>query len=169
MREVQKLFTKGEYVVYGNNGVCIVEEIKTMPDAFGTERVYYVLKNQKSNGVAYVPVDSKVYLGKVMSKSDAELLISRIPQISTDMFKGANSRENQRIFREVLATHDSEKIIALIKYIKSCIVKKSAANKKISSTEERFLQQAMNIISGEFSIALGIDINEVTDYIESRI
>ena len=60
------MFKCGDLIVYGNNGVCEVTAVA--PLASSTDnRLYYALKNKISNGVAYVPVDSGVYMRPVMS------------------------------------------------------------------------------------------------------
>lgn len=37
-------FEKGRYVVYGTNGICIIEDVKSMKFAAGMpEKMYYIL------------------------------------------------------------------------------------------------------------------------------
>ena len=63
------MFKIGEYVVYGNTGVCKVEDITTM-DMVGTEKEYYVLVPvYNKNGRAFLPVDNtKVVIRPVLTK-----------------------------------------------------------------------------------------------------
>lgn len=162
------MFQCGDLIVYGNNGVCKVTEISPL-ESSSDDRLYYVLKNLLSNGVAYVPVDSKVYMRAVMSKADAEKLIKQIPKINTDEFKNITIRDAQRVYRETLQTYNSERVIALIKHIVESGEQKRSMGKKLTSTEERFLEQAKRIVESELSVALNMDISEVSQYILQSI
>ncbi len=162
------MFQCGDLIVYGNNGVCEVTAVAPLEMATD-DRLYYVLKNRLSNGVAYVPVDSKVYMRAVMSEAEAKKLIREIPKINTDEFKNITVRDAQRVYRETLQTYDSQKVIALIKHIVESGEQKRSVGKKLTSTEERFLEQAKRIIESELSVALNMDIGEVAQYILQSI
>ncbi len=164
------MFNCGDLIVYGNNGVCCIEEITTSPlDIVEKDKLYYVLKNLSSNGVAYVPVDSSVYMRPVMSQDDANALIDKIPSVSTAMFDNIPARELQKTYREILLSHDSVAILSLIKHVRLTAKRKQELKKKLSSTEERFLEQALKVIGSELSVSLGIDMKNVRDYITDRL
>lgn len=162
------MFQCGDLIVYGNNGVCEVTAVA--PLANGTDdRLYYALKNKLSNGVAYVPVDSSVYMRPVMSKADAKKLIKEIPNIKTNAFANVGIRDAGRVYREVLQSYDSFKVIGLIKHIIENGEIKRKLGKKLTSTEERFLEQARRIVESELAVALQIDIDEVEEVILKSI
>ena len=58
-------FSKNDMVVYGNNGICTVEDIRIMK--FGKdEAVYYVLKPKASSAATlYVPQDKESLVSKM--------------------------------------------------------------------------------------------------------
>ncbi len=164
------MFNCGDLIVYGNNGVCRVEEITSLPsEKADKDKLYYVLKNLSSNGMAYIPVDSNVYVRPVMSREEANSLIDKIPAVNTDMFDGIPQRELQKVYRETLLSHDSVAILSLIKHLRLTAKRKQFLKKKLSSTEERFLEQAIKVIGSELAASLGIDFNDVRDYIASRL
>ena len=78
------MFKKGEYVVSGNKGVCVVEDITTL-DISGVdkEREYYILKPiYVAGSTVYVPVDTADgSLRRVLSREEADRLIKGIPDI----------------------------------------------------------------------------------------
>ena len=162
------MFQCGDLIVYGNNGVCEVTAVAPL-ESSTDNRLYYALKNRLSNGVAYVPVDSGVYMRAVMSEAEAKNLIKQIPKISTDAFKNVTVRDAQRVYRETLQTYDSQKVLALIKHIVTSGEQKRSVGKKLTSTEERFLEQAKRIIESELSVALNMEIGEVSNYILQSI
>jgi len=52
-------FKKNDFVVYGRNGVCLIEDIKNM-NFGGDNGTYYILKPRSSNSsTVYVPVDKE--------------------------------------------------------------------------------------------------------------
>ena len=160
------MYKCGDFVVYGTGGVCCVEEVSTLDsDAANKDRLYYVFKNIVTNGIAYVPVDSNVYLRPVMSKSEVEALLQKAPALSTDAFEKIPPRELQKVYRDTLLSHDSLAILSLIKHICITSKKKQLLKKKLSITEERFLEQALKIMSSEFSISLGIDLESAKNHI----
>ena len=71
------MFQKGEYVVYGTNGVCMVEEITTLNiDSVPKDREYYVLFPKNSSGKIYVPVDKgDAKMRRVITRAEAEELL----------------------------------------------------------------------------------------------
>ena len=77
------MYQKGEYVIYGNNGICKVEEIGipmgTPMENNGKE--YYTLSPVFGTGNIYVPLDTKVFMRPILTKEQAEALIGQIPQI----------------------------------------------------------------------------------------
>lgn len=164
------MFNCGDLVVYGNNGVCCVEEITTLPsENADKDKLYYVLKHLSSSGMAYIPVDSSVYMRPVISKDEANSLIDKIPSVTTDMFDHIPPRELQKAYREALLSHDSVAILSLIKHIRLTAKRKQLLKKKLSSTEERFLEQAIKVIGSELAVALDIEMGSIREYIMERL
>ena len=66
------MFEKGTCIVYGTIGVCRVEEIGPIKGISGSDpgKVYYKLKPVRSGGTIYIPVDSKVFMRRVMTKQE---------------------------------------------------------------------------------------------------
>lgn len=162
------MFQCGDLIVYGNNGVCEVTEVAPLANSLDG-RLYYALRNKVSNGIAYVPVDSGVFMRPVMTKTQAKELIKEIPNVKTSAFANVGIRDAGRVYREVLQSYDSLKVIALIKHIIENGEIKRKLGKKLTSTEERFLEQARRIVETELSIVLEIDVDEVEKVILKSI
>ena len=78
------LFKKGEYIVYGTTGVCLVKDITTMArEDFSDGKLYYVLEPTGSvGGRITTPVeDNKSVMRRVLSKEEAYELIDEIRAI----------------------------------------------------------------------------------------
>ena len=72
------MYEIGQLIVYGNEGVCRVEEIGT-PKISGVDkhRDYYTLAPIYREGKVFTPVDSKVFMRPVITREEALALIAK--------------------------------------------------------------------------------------------
>ena len=110
------MFKIGDYVVYGNTGVCRVEDITVM-NMVGTEREYYVLVPVfNKNGRAFLPIDNtKVILRPVITKEQALELIDDIPNIEEIWI--ANDKVREEKYKELAKQCSCKSWISIIKTI----------------------------------------------------
>lgn len=68
------MFNKGDFIVYGNKGICKVNDVTTLAmDGIDKNRLYYVLLPSDKKSIVYVPVDStKTVMREVMTKDEIE-------------------------------------------------------------------------------------------------
>lgn len=87
------MYEIGQLIVYGNEGVCRVEEIGT-PKISGVDkhREYYTLAPIYREGKVFTPVDSKVFMRPVITREEALALIDRIPQMTAQVYENSNLR-----------------------------------------------------------------------------
>ena len=84
------MFQIGEYVTYGRTGVCQVEGIE---DIDGKD--YYCLRSIYEQCRIKAPVDGKIPIRRVLTKSQANALIDGIPDVlakpvnNSNILKGA--------------------------------------------------------------------------------
>lgn len=113
-----KVFQKGERVVCGSKGVCVVEEITTL-DIAGVDkkREYYILKPlYLSSSTVYIPVDTaEGSMRKVLAHEEAENLIHRIPEIP--LITIANDKLLEQEYKNCLKTSSCQDLIRIIKTI----------------------------------------------------
>jgi CarD family transcriptional regulator len=164
------MFQKGQYVNYGNHGVCLVEDITHM-DIPGTDKnkLYYVLSAVYTKGNRiYTAVDNtKVKMREIMTKSEAEHLVHEIPNI--EQLPVANDKTRKEKYKNALTTCDCIEWVRVIKSLynrkKDCIKK----GKKVAVTDERYFKEAEDHLYGELALSLGIDRDAVGDYIASSV
>ena len=113
-----KVFQKGERVVCGSKGVCVVEEITTL-DIAGVDkkREYYILKPlYLSSSTVYIPVDTaEGSMRKVLAHEEAEKLSHRIPEIP--LITIANDKPLEQEYKNCLKTSSCQDLIRIIKTI----------------------------------------------------
>lgn len=164
------MFDKGEYIVYGTTGICQVADITTMEMAgVPRDRLYYVLFpcGQKASKI-FTPVDNpKTLMRGVISKEDVLRLIDEMPNIEELWIPNEKMREE--LYKEAFRSCDCKEWVKIIKTLYTRRKQRSAAGKKMPTTDERYYRMAEDSLYGELSIALGISPKEVENYITKRL
>ena len=160
------MFSVGDKIVYGENGVCTVEKIAPMDtSSFGRDKLYYFLSPLIGSGTYYAPIDSAVFMRPVMSKEEAEALVVSIPSIEPAICTDNRFNHVDAFYRELFKQHTNEALVSIIKGLRI----RMAEKKTKSGRNEMTLKRARDILLGELSVALGIDLDEVDGYIVSRL
>lgn len=164
------MFKINELIIYGNDGICRVEDIRKMniPN-IDVNKLYYVLKPLYNDGIIYSPIDTNVFMRPIITHEMALRLIDTIPNIKIEVYNNNSLRELNDYYKSLIQTHHCEGLIRLIKMV---YMKKNNAisnRKKLGQTDENYMKYAENMLYGEFAAALEIPKEEVKSYIESRI
>ena len=107
------MFEKGEYIIYGSNGVCEVQDYMSAAGE-SDNRTYYVLAPMRSRGsTIFSPVDNqKVLMRKVMTKEEAREFLRDIPEYEDMEIRESRTQEQQ--YKEILqscSTTDSFRLL----------------------------------------------------------
>lgn len=164
------MYQKGELIIYGGEGVCRVEGIGPITlSGKQTEKVYYTLSPLFREGTVYTPVDTTVFMRPIISKEEAHTLIKQIPSIQADIYENRNLRFLNEHYQSYLQSHDCADLVQLIKAV---YAKKQSAvekGKKIGQTDARYMKRAEDMLHSELAVALGIDREQVVEYIDETI
>lgn len=164
------MFQIGEFIVYGKNGICKVEDI-TYLNMSGADknRLYYVLLPVNTRGSKiYSPVDSeKVTSRRMMTREEASELIDEIPQIQQLWVTNDKQREEQ--YKEAMQGCDCRQWIRIIKTLHVRKKERLAQGKKVTAVDEHYLKMAEDQLYGELSVALGKQKGEMESFIAQRI
>ncbi|MDF2678105.1 MAG: hypothetical protein K0Q97_2444 [Bacillota bacterium] len=164
------MFQEGDLIIYGNDGVCRVEEIcKLNMSGIDDNRLYYVLKPLYVEGKIYAPTETNAFMRKIISYEFAQQLIEQIPSIEVEVFNSNRMQEINDHYRSSFKTHDCEDLMKLIKnvYVKKGIAENN--KKKLGKIDENYMKKAEDLLYGEFAAALKIPKENVKNYIEKRI
>ncbi len=166
----ERNYQKGEYVVYGSSGVCLIEEIGDFSFSNGEPlRCYFTLRPISDPGsVIYLPRDNDILFSRlrpVLTKEEIrEILTSHLKRpVEWD----DNRKQRSASFRDMLAKGDLGELLSMIRCICLKTRELTANKRKLSTADQEALQGAKRIVRGEFSFSLGIRPDEVTDYIRS--
>lgn len=164
------MYEIGEYIVYGNKGVCRVEDV-THIDILGAdkERLYYILTSaEDANGKIYAPVDNtKITMRSVISREEAEALIRKLPDIELLWVPEDRMREGK--YKEAMRTCDYHSWVSIVKTLYLRQEERTAQGKKITALDEKYMKAAENELFSELSLTLGIPREEMEDYIKGRL
>ena len=160
------MFSVGDKIIYGENGVCTVESIGPLSMAGAPkDKLYYYLSPLIGSGTYFAPVDSGAYMRPVMSRAEAEALIDSMPGIQPAICTDNRFNHVDAFYKALFKEHSCEALVAIVKGLHG----KLAERKTKSSRAESTMKRAKDILHGELSIALGIELTEVEDYIAQRI
>ncbi len=160
------MFEKGEYVVSGNKGVCVVDNITTLDiSGLDKEREYYILKPiYVAGSTVYIPVDTaEGTLRRVLSREEADKLIQGIPDIP--LITSANDKLLEQEYRGCMRTNDCTEWIRIIKTIYLRKKKRLEAGRKVTAVDAKYFRLAEDNLYGELAVSLQIPRGEVESYI----
>lgn len=164
------MFEIGDYIVYGMNGVCRVEQIGPMSlggDENGKD--YYTLAPLYTKGSrVYTPVDNqKVIMRRVSSKEEVCSLIDEMKNVED--IEVVDDKHRELAYKEAIRSCDCREWIRIINTTNRRKEERLACGKKMSACDERYLKMAQDNLYGEFAVGLNIEKDEVEAYIMHRM
>lgn len=164
------MFEIGEYVTYGNNGVCLIKDITTLNmGGVDKNRKYYILKPvYMESSTVYVPIDAtQLSMRRVLSREEADTLLDSIPQVQTLTIK--NEKEVEMQYRECMQSNDCEEWVKLLKTLYFRRKKRLEKGHKETAVDSRYYKLAEENLCGELAVVLGMSKREVENFVVSRL
>jgi CarD family transcriptional regulator len=162
------MFNKGEYIIYGNNGVCRVQDYM-QSEFMGDGQLFYVLNPLSSQGsTIFSPVDNqKVFMRPVITRSEAEELIEGIPDFEEMILKDVRPQEQQ--YKEIIQKYDCRIFLRFIKALYGRKKVREAAGRRITAIDEKYLILAKDSLLNELSVALDMEVDEVDEMLAEKM
>lgn len=164
------MFQVGDFIIYGSNGVCRVENIGSMEmQGVPSDRMYYTLVPvYEKKSKLFTPVDNaKVVMRPVLTEQEANDLIEHMGEVQVLVIE--NEKNKELIYKEAFKKCDCLELVRIIKTIHEKKLERQAQGKKITAGDERYFKMAEENLFGELAIALGVEKDEVGTLIEQRI
>lgn len=163
------MFKIGDYIVYGHNGICRVEDI-THPDITGADsgRIYYVLIPEKSkDSRLFCPADNdKIVIRKIISADEAVEIIEESKTI--EPLSISNDRMRDDSYKSVMKSCDPRRCVQVIKALLIRKREREISGKKITATDEKYLKMAEAELCDELAIATGLAREDIKEQIISN-
>ncbi len=158
------MFQVGDYIVYGSNGICRVEEI-THPDIAGStsDKLYYVLVPEKTrDSRLFCPTDNnRVVLRSVITAEEAKALLEEVKEI--EPLKIQSERQRDDTYKKAMKSCDLRQCVQMIKALLIRKEEREANGKKVTVTDERYMKLAEDGLYSELALAMGIDREEIKE------
>ena len=165
-----RLFQKGDRVVYGTSGIYQIEEIG--PIDFGApDQPYYTLRPLSDKGsLTFVPCNNETLTARLrylMTREEIETVLKE--HLSTPMTWDSDRKTRLVTFRDILTEGRPPELLSLIRCL--LLQKKTLehSGRRLSLSDSETLQIALHSIHSEFSLSLGIPPGGVPDYILSQL
>ena len=147
-KELNGMFTEGQLVIYGGEGVCRIAAVG--PSSLsGTDKtkLYYTLTPLTRSGTVLTPVDTKVLMRPILSRQEAEDFIAQLPQLPPEEPESRSMRLLKEFYQQIRRKHALR------------------TGRKVSQMDERYLRRAESALYGELAAALDLPEEEVLPYI----
>lgn len=163
------MYRKGDYVVYGANGVCQIGEVtKLNLGDIPKDREYYVLYPKNNGGKIYAPVDKAgSKMRSILTRKEAEELIEQMPAI--EPITVTDEKLLHETYKKCIYCSDYIEWIRLIKCIYQRKQRRLLSGKKVTATDEKYMHLAEESLYWELSTALDIPKEQVLEYITTEI
>ncbi len=162
------MFNKGDMVVYGQTGVCYVEEVGKSK-IVKSDELYYTLKPAYASGRVYIPVNTNAYLRGVMDREQAAELVKQIPEIPEYVCPDRRLAAQKIFYQEAVHSHDFTMLVGIIKGLYQKSTRASGTKKPLTSVEEQFRKIAEDLVHQELAVSFGIEAVAVPEYIKNIV
>lgn len=153
-KELNGMFTEGQLVIYGGEGVCRIAAVG--PSSLsGTDKtkLYYTLTPLTRSGTVLTPVDTKVLMRPILSRQEAEDFIAQLPQLPPEEPESRSMRLLKEFYQQIVTSYDCRRMAGLIR---SAVRRRKHAlrtGRKVSQMDERYLRRAESALYGELAAA----------------
>jgi len=161
------VYQKGDYVVYGINGVCKIEEVAPLQS--GGERIYYHLTPVHAlNNMIYTPVDNdKVPIRLVLSQDEARSFLENISEIEAMEDVAYKKREQQ--YKEAMKTCDCREWVCVMKTAYNRRLQRMEEGKKATAADEKYFKAAKSNLINEMEVVFNQDCAQVTEMLSAYL
>ena len=154
--------------MYGNTGVCKIEDIGPLSIGSSDKEYYTLVPVYGRNSKLYTAVDSdKVVIRPIMTKQESDALINEMEEI--DALRIGDEKRREEIYKETMRTCDCKEWVRIIKTLYSRKMDRLSRGKKVTSSDERYLQMAEENLFGELAFSLQMPKEKVGEFIGEKI
>ena len=161
------MFKQGDVVSYGATGVCRISG-ECIQKVKGENRRYLTLKPVYSpNSTVYVPLDNEELLGKVnslMTNEEAMELLEEFPVSETSWID--NDAKRGERFTQIIEGGDRNELAGMVRALYVHRKEQLAHGKRLHASDEVFFRNAEKKLFEELAAALGIEPDQVLEFIE---
>ncbi len=156
------MFSVGDRIVYGAEGVFCVSELASSPLDKNDTRVFYVLKPMfgRPDSLIYTPAEGcMINMRPVMSRQEALSLLEQLPEIGEVEVEREKNRRD--CYRDAMRGTMAENYIRIIRSVLRRREDFLRQKKRLPEADVEYEKRAKNCLYGELSVALDIPFDQV--------
>lgn len=162
------IYKTGEYLIYGTAGICRYDGTESKEFNGQIKNYCKLIPKDCMNSVYYVPSDIiEDKTRRIHTKSEVYNIIDSIPDIKP--LWNTNRNERKELFDTAIKSDNYTGLIGVIKSLHEHKKECKLSGKKLTMADEKAFRTAEDMLHQEFSVALGIEKDEVDDFIAKRI
>ena len=161
-------FETGQVLAYGMNGICTVDEIKSMKITQDSKpELYYVLRLRRDDkSFVSVPVANEKLISKIRQPMSREMVQEMLKDAKTKkMVWDSDRRARSERFREIISGGVSTDLLRMIVCINDRKRKLYKEGKKLPVTDTNTFKSAVKLFEEEVAYVIGIGEEEVGSYV----
>lgn len=155
------MYKINDYIVYKRD-ICKISEIKQIR---GID--YYIVSPVIDDSLKIsLPVDSEL-IRSVINPEEAVIMIENIKDIP--ILSATNDKALENIYKKLIISDSCKDLISVIKTTYLRNKNRTDTGKKRGSVDSYYFEEAEKKLYAEFSIALGLSVEQVREYIINSI
>ena len=170
------MFTVGDSVLYGADGVCTITD-HGMRDFCGSTREYYVLQpNADPDGIVYVPADNPTLVGRMqrlLTKAEIDGILAEWQDDGTSEGESpdwiANDSDRKHAYDDILQNGDRWQIFRMLRALYQHRALMEKRGKKFHISDERQFREAESRMNAELAHVLSIAPEEIPAYVAGKL
>lgn len=157
------MYKVDEIIVYKKE-VCKIRKIK---EKYLQNKDYYIMSPLEDPSlVINVTVDNTKDIRSVITKEEAESLIAKIPTIE---LLNSDSKNIETEYKQLLNEDNLENLVKIIKTTYLRNYERTKTKKRISEVDQAYFNKAETRLYNELSISLNLPLEEVKEYIITKL
>jgi len=164
------MFKQNDILVYGNNGICTLTDIKS-EEMFGNTSLYYILTPVYDKlSTIYIPIDNNKpvsSLRHVLAKDELDKILYEAKDKEVLWVSAAKERSEH--FKKIVSKGLSVDLLCVMKSI--IMQKRSFRNtsRKLTYSDTRTLEKCEKIVGEEYAFVFGVDVKDAVEHIENEL
>ena len=160
----------GEYVVYCSSEICRIDgKVKKCFNGVDQQDYFKLVPIDQKKSSYYIPCSS--LSGKTRPLLTRDQILGLIDNMGTgDLSQWCDDKKERKSqFEKVLHSNDHRKLMSMIGTIYLKREQQESKGKKLLAADERAINEAEHLINREFAFVLGMQENEVENFIRNRL
>lgn len=149
-------YSIGQVIVYGNLGVCRVENVGALSFCGEPAKEYYTLKpffTQNGDRI-YVPTNTTTTIRPVVTPGDAASCLTSMQSMDVEVFCSRNQSLLMDHYQALMQTNSLDAHLKLFKELCRKEKMQKTRGKKMNATDQHFYKLTEQLLSEEFALSL---------------